>query len=46
MFYQILLGRLDSWNVGGDRDFLEASPTSTQAYDELQALLKKAEVTE
>jgi len=44
MFYQILLGRLDSWNVGGYRDFLEASPTSKQAYDELQALLKSVEV--
>ncbi|WP_072866506.1 putative bifunctional diguanylate cyclase/phosphodiesterase [Devosia limi] len=43
MFYQILLGRLDSWNVGGYRDFLQASPPSQQAYDELQALLTSVE---
>lgn len=43
LFYQILLGRLDSWNVGGYKDFLLASPTSLEAYNSLLALLQSVE---
>jgi diguanylate cyclase (GGDEF)-like protein len=43
LFYQILLGRLDSWNVGGYREFLASSPESRQAYEELQLLLQSVE---
>jgi len=43
LFYQILLGRLDSWNVGGYREFLASSPQSKQAYDELILLLQSVE---
>ena len=43
LFYQILLGRLDTWNSGGYREFLDSSPTSRQAYDELHALLLSVE---
>lgn len=43
LFYQILLGRLDSWNVGGYKEFLESSPESRQAYEELQRLLVSIE---
>lgn len=44
LFYQILLGRLDSWNVGGYKDFLDSSPTSLAAYQSLLALLESVEV--
>jgi diguanylate cyclase (GGDEF)-like protein len=43
LFYQILLGRLDSWNVGGYREFLASSPESRKAYDELLLLLESIE---
>ncbi|WP_338722294.1 bifunctional diguanylate cyclase/phosphodiesterase [Devosia sp. XK-2] len=43
LFYQILLGRLDSWNVGGYREFLASSPESRKAYDELLRLLESIE---
>ena len=43
LFYQILLGRLDSWNVGGYREFLDSFPTSRQSYDDLRLLLLSME---
>lgn len=43
LFYQILMGRLDSWNIGGYRDFLENSPTSLAAYDAVLTLLNSVE---
>ena len=43
LFYQILLGRLDSWNVGGYKTFLDASPTSLEAYNSLLALLNSVQ---
>ena len=43
LFYQILLGRLDTWNVGGYKDFLASSPESRKAYDDLLSLLLSIE---
>lgn len=43
LFYQILLGRLDSWNVGGYKEFLDSAPASRQAYDDLVLLLQSME---
>ncbi len=43
LYYQILLGRLDSWNVGGYGEFLASNPESRRAYDELMNLLESVD---
>ncbi|MVT00780.1 putative bifunctional diguanylate cyclase/phosphodiesterase [Devosia marina] len=43
LYYQILLGRLDSWSVGGYGEFLASNPESGRAYDELMRLLESVD---
>lgn len=43
LYYQILLGRLDSWSVGGYGEFLTSNPESGRAYDELMRLLESVD---
>lgn len=43
LYYQILLGRLDSWGVGGYGEFLASNPESRQAYVNLLDLLESVE---
>lgn len=43
LFYQILLGRLDSWDVGGFKEFLDSSPSSREALDQVKNLLLSLE---
>ncbi|MBW4653507.1 MAG: bifunctional diguanylate cyclase/phosphodiesterase [Kaiparowitsia implicata GSE-PSE-MK54-09C] len=43
LYYQILLGRLDSWNVGGYREFLDSSPANRETFDRLRLLVESFE---
>jgi len=43
LYYQILLGRLDSWGVSGYGEFLASNPESRQAYVNLLDLLESVE---
>lgn len=43
LYYQILLGRLDSWDVGGYKEFLDSSPTSRETFDRLRLLVESFE---
>lgn len=43
LYYQILLGRLDSWNVGGYKQFLDSSPINRETFDRLRLLVESFE---
>lgn len=43
LYYQILLGRLDSWDVGGYREFLDSSPANRETFDRLRLLVESFE---
>lgn len=43
LYYQILLGRLDSWNVGGYKEFLDSSPLTRETFDRLRLLVESFE---
>lgn len=40
LYYQILLGRLDSWDVGGYKEFLDSSPANRETFDRLRQLVE------
>jgi len=43
LFYQIVLGRLESWDLGAIGEFLDATPTSRDAVDRVKTLLLSVE---